>query len=253
LIALSSPALSLMPLRMAIERVAREFQAWEIVGEGLHFLPDMEKELASLLPSYDLEVSVHAPLSDVNIGGLNPRLREASNKEVLRSIEVAGRLGLGPFTLHPGFYTPLAAMDKEQAVRLTKESLRTFDLAGKEHGVTLALENMPAMHITMVTTPKMLLDMINGTELKVCWDIGHANTTGNIVEYLELRDRFANIHIHDNDGQWDQHLPIGKGKIDFPPILSSLKDYKGRFVIEARELNEAGGSQTRLKKMLAEL
>ncbi|OPY33375.1 MAG: endonuclease IV [Methanomassiliicoccales archaeon PtaU1.Bin124] len=253
MIALSSPALSLMPLAEAIELVARDFKAWEIVGEGKHFLPDIEKELAGSLPSYELEMSVHSPLSDINIGSLNPRLRQAALSDVLRTVECAGRLGLNPITVHPGFLTPLAYLDREGAKSATKDSLRLIEKAGKEHGVTVALENMPDMPISMITTPKALKELLDGTELSICFDIGHAHTTHNVDAYLEMHDRFANIHIHDNDGRWDQHLPIGMGSIDFPPILRRLASYKGRYVIEARELKEAPGSQQRLKRLFSEL
>jgi sugar phosphate isomerase/epimerase len=99
MIAMSSPALSLRPFQEALEFVARRFQAWEIVGEGLHFLPDVEKEFQELAPSFDLRYSAHTPLSDVNIGSLNPRMRRAALNEVLQSIAAAGRMvvrrGLG--------------------------------------------------------------------------------------------------------------------------------------------------------------
>ena len=73
MIAMSSPALSLRPFQEALEFVARRFEAWEIVGEGQHFLPDLEKEFLELTPSFNLRYSAHTPLSDVNIGSLNPQ------------------------------------------------------------------------------------------------------------------------------------------------------------------------------------
>ena len=42
MISVSSPAFSLMPLEKAIEIVAKDFRAWEIVAEGRHRLPDIE-------------------------------------------------------------------------------------------------------------------------------------------------------------------------------------------------------------------
>jgi sugar phosphate isomerase/epimerase len=253
MIAMSSPALSLKPFQEALEFVARRFQAWEIVGEGLHFLPDIEKEFLELTPSYSMRFSAHTPLSDVNIGSLNPRMRQAALNEVLRSIEAAGRLGITPFTIHPGFLTPLGQLNKEGAWNATRASLLEAEKAAKDAGVTLALENMPNMPISMLTNPDDLMCMIEGTEVRVCLDIGHAHTTNNVKDYLPYWRRFANIHIHDNDGRHDQHMAIGDGTIDFPPILHRLKGYEGNFVIEARKIEGAEISRMRLEKMLSAL
>ncbi|MEI6796067.1 MAG: sugar phosphate isomerase/epimerase family protein [Methanomassiliicoccales archaeon] len=251
MIAMSSPALSLRPFQEALEFVARRFPAWEIVGEGQHFLPDIEKEFLELTPSFDLRYSAHTPLSDVNIGSLNPRMRRAALNEVLQSIAAAGRMGITPFTVHPGFITPLGQLNKEGAWNATRASLEEAEKAAREAGVTLALENMPNMPISMLTNPDDLMRMLEGTELRVCWDIGHAHTTNNIKEYLPYWRRFANVHIHDNDGRHDQHLPLGEGSIDFPPILQRLKGYEGNFVIEARKVEGAEVSRLRLEKMLS--
>ncbi|QLH74872.1 MAG: sugar phosphate isomerase/epimerase [Methanomassiliicoccales archaeon] len=250
-IAISSHALTRFSVEESLAFVAPRFKGWEIVGEGGHHLPDIEPALRALLPSYDLKVSVHTPLSDVNIGSLNPRMRDQAMKEVISSIEVAGRLGFGPFTLHPGFYTPLGMVDREEARHVTIASIKAIDKVAKENSVTVALENMPDMPISMVKTPDELLSMIEGTEMKVCLDIGHANTTRNIHEYLGLKDLIVNIHIHDNMGKYDQHLPIGDGNIDFAPIISKLSSYKGRYVIEARRLEDASTSKERLNDLLS--
>jgi|WetSurMetagenome_2_1015567.scaffolds.fasta_scaffold44437_2 sugar phosphate isomerase/epimerase len=250
MIALSSPALSLLSVDKALEIVARGFKAWEIVGEGRHFLPSIMSDLESGLPSYDLECSVHAPLSDVNIGSLNPRMREVAMRELLETIECTGALGLGPLTVHPGFYTPLGQLDKEGARHKTREALKVIEGAAQEHGVTVAVENMPAMPISMATTPSALLDLLEGTELGICFDIGHANTTHNIEDYLPLLPRFRNIHVHDNHGEFDQHLVIGEGNVPFSHILPKLKGYGGRFVIEARHVDSATTSRDRLQDLL---
>jgi sugar phosphate isomerase/epimerase len=196
---------------------------------------------------------VHTPLSDVNIGSLNPRMYKAALDEVLRSIECAGRLGFDPFTVHPGFYTPLAMVDKRRAIEATRSSLRTIEKVAAENGVIVALENMPEMPMSMAKTPETLLELLDGTDLKICLDIGHANTTKNIIDFLDLLDRIANIHIHDNDGISDQHLPIGNGNIDFDDLMPRLSGYDGRYVIEARKLDDGTLSKARLEALLLKI
>ncbi|MDR0791374.1 MAG: sugar phosphate isomerase/epimerase, partial [Methanomassiliicoccaceae archaeon] len=94
-------------------------------------------------------------------------------------------------------------------------------------------------------------DLVDGTEVKVCFDIGHANTMSQIDEMMDLlSDRIKNIHIHDNNGDNDDHMTIGDGRIDFPPILKRLSKYNGKYIIESRSLGSAVISRDRLKGML---
>ena len=37
-------------------------------------------------------------------------------------------------------------------------------------------------------------------------------------------DRIGHVHVSDNFGKEDNHLPIGTGTIDFPKIIKALKD-----------------------------
>jgi sugar phosphate isomerase/epimerase len=250
MIAVSSPVYSLMPLEKAIGTVARDFSAWEIVGEGRHRLPEIEKSFIEISGSYDLEYSVHAPLSDINIGSLNPSLREASLNEVLLAIGCCRRMGVDLITVHPGFISPLGQLHRESVMRETRRSIREIDRSSSENGVTVALENMPRMPITTCTEPVELFSLVEGTSLLICFDIGHAHTNGNIDDFVKHWSRFANVHIHDNDGSSDQHLAIGEGKIDFHHVLSAMSGYERRYVIEAREIESAPLSLERLKKLL---
>lgn len=250
MISVSSPAFSLMPFDQAIEAVAKNFRAWEIVAEGMHRLESIEKSFIEMSRSYDLEYSVHAPLSDINIGSLNPAMRDASLKEVLLAIESCGRMGIDLITFHPGFISPLGQLDRAAVMRETRRSIHEIDRAASEHGVVAALENMPRMPFTTCTEPVELFSLVEGTSLGICFDIGHAHTNGNIDDFVKHVSRFANVHIHDNDGSSDQHLTIGEGRIDFKHVLSAMDGYQRRYVIEARKIEGATLSAERLKKLL---
>jgi sugar phosphate isomerase/epimerase len=253
LIAISSPHLSRWDFPYAIGKVAEHYQAWEIVAEGKHFLRDIRDIFLELSPSYDLEYSVHAPLSDVNIGAINPRMRTAALGEVLEALDIAHRMNIDLMTVHPGFMSPLAVLDRDTAVQATKESLKAIDARGKDLGVRIALENMPEMPVSMAKVPEELLEFMEGTELGVCFDIGHANTVGNIPDFLSIKERFINMHVHDNVGDRDRHMVIGEGNIDFRKWLGAFRPYRGRYVIEARELERSLVSRDRLRSVLASL
>jgi sugar phosphate isomerase/epimerase len=147
--------------------------------------------------------------------------------------------------------TPLAFVSKDRVKEITRESLRRLEAFSQELGVKVALENMPRSPFSMATTPEALLELMDGIDVGFCLDVGHANTNGNLKEFVKLKGRIVNLHVHDNKGQTDEHLPIGGGTVDFPWLLRSLADYKGRYVIESRAVDDAILSRDRLKDLLA--
>jgi len=251
-ISVSSPVFSLLDFEMALGFVSNEFDSWEIVGEGRHFLPTIEKQFLDAASSYNLKFSAHAPLSDINIGSLNPRMREASVRELTNGLYAAGRLGISVYTVHPGFYSPLGLLDKPSVFEKTRDSLRQIEAASRDAGVRVALENMPSMGaMTMGRTPEELFPLLDGLDMDICFDVGHANTTGSIDSWLQHKRRFANVHVHDNLGDRDAHLPVGEGNIDFKHVLEALSGYQGNLVLEARSLDEAVISRDRVRNLLA--
>ena len=38
-------------------------------------------------------------------------------------------------------------------------------------------------------------------------------------------DRLVHIHMHDNHGIQDEHLPLGEGKMDVRKVVKLLKEY----------------------------
>ena len=250
MISVSSPAFSFMSLDKAIETVAKDFRAWEIVAEGRHRLPDIEERFMEISGSYDLEYSVHAPLSDINIGSLNPSMREASLKEILLAIESCGRLGIDLITVHPGFITPLGQLDHEAVMKETRRSLRRSTRQLRRTAWSLHWRTCPGCRSRRAPDRANCSPCWKGRRCSVCFDIGHAHTNGNIDDFVKHVPLFANVHIHDNNGKSDQHLAIGEGKIDFDHVLSLMAGYRHRYVIEARKIESAPLSMARLKKLL---
>ena len=63
--------------------------------------------------------------------------------------------------------------------------------------------------------------------------------------------RIKNIHIHDNNGDKDEHLTIGTGSIDFCKVLKKLKFYDRNYVIESKNYDSAAESQSVLGPWLS--
>jgi sugar phosphate isomerase/epimerase len=251
LIGISSTSFCTYRVEDVLEEVSKEFELWEIFSEAEHYVQNISGILAAMAPSYNLKYSVHAPICDNNIASLNERMREASVLDLLSLVESALSLGITTITVHPGIYSFVAPDMAEKSVIAAKKSLRSLDRIMAEYGIKVAVENMPNLDFMLGSTPQELADLVEGTELGVCFDIGHANTVGDIDGFIELLgDRFVNLHIHDNQGERDDHMVLGEGNIDFPATIKKLSSYKGNYIIESRDFPSGLESRDILSQML---
>jgi len=251
MIGVSSTMFCTESIEDTLAKVSKEFGHWEIVSEGEHYLPLVMRRLEAVVPSYKIKFSIHAPITDVNIAALSDRMREAATMEIIASMEQAIQLNANMITFHPGFQSMVTPGTEVKAREKAKRSVRTIDRLMKEFGLTAAIENMPSLRFMIGTGAKELAEMVDGTDMRLCFDIGHANTVGQIDEIIDLLgDRIKNVHIHDNNGNNDDHMTIGDGQIDFKRVLKKLSGYKGDHIIESRTLESAVISRDRLKKML---
>lgn len=155
-------------------------------------------------------------------------------------------------TVHPGLTSMSVPGLEERAVARAKESLRVMDRVVREYDLIVAIENMPAFPFFLGRTAEQLADIVDGTDLGICFDIGHANTMGQIDAMIDtFGDRIVNIHIHDNHGETDEHLTIGDGDIDFAHVIRRMSGYRGNWIIESKSMGSAVQSLPRLQKMLS--
>lgn len=245
MIGISCTGFSAEPPQKWLDRIVGNFDLWEIFSEADHSISNHIGEFKDLLPSYDLCYSVHAPICDINVASISDAVREASVSEILNTMKAANELGIDKITVHPGLSSMAVHGLEDRYIECARQSMKIIDKASAEYGVNVAVENMPEMFFFLGRTAEELNMIVEGTDLGICFDIGHANTTGQIDAMVDtFGDRIINIHIHDNDGKKDQHLTIGDGNIDFDHILSRLENYEGNFVIESKTFESAVDSQS---------
>ncbi len=254
MILVSSPSFSLKSFDEIFKKISERFDGWEIVAEGRHFLPLIKERLVEIKSSYDFNFSIHAPLSDINIASLNPTIRKISTEQIIEAIEIASELDIKTVTMHPGHLSPLGFHDPKKVQQINEESIHRLGKYAVDHGIVLCLENMPNMTITLCRSAEQLLRIIADTDIKICFDVGHANTTNQIDEFLSCANFFANVHLHDNDGTGDKHQTIGDGNIEFNHVISTLHGrYNGNYVIEMRNLEDAVKSKGILEAILKDI
>jgi sugar phosphate isomerase/epimerase len=219
------------------------FQGWEIVDEGLQKMEgELKERVRELHKTTNLIFSLHTPLSDINIASVNERMREESLRQVKESIENTYEFIDDICVVHPGFFSPLSVQMPETAVQKAINSLATLCEFAADRGLRIAVENLTSANMLMGRYPDELVQLVRGANmdnLGVCLDIGHANTTKKLDEFLSITAQAEDmeiIHMHasDNFGEQDLHLPLGEGNLDWKKVLNGINNngYAGLVVLE---------------------
>lgn len=181
--------------------------------------------LIAQLKQLPLTYTLHPAAWDINLTAEMKILREAAYRHHLDALRLAAQLGAGQLVLHPGFSTS-PAFSKPQARQRAADITGRLAVEAKALGVALAFENVGYNGQSLYTQQEFehALDPIDA-QVSYLIDLGHAHINGWDLPALirKLGPRLCAVHIHDNDGLKDQHLPIGKGTIDWQPVLAEMK------------------------------
>lgn len=254
-IGIGCPRFALRDPGETLKRLDGRIARWEMLAEDRCSLPGAGDRLAELLPSYDIELQVHMPFSDLNIASVNPAVREFAVRTLEDTIRAGAGLGVRLFTVHPGWVSAMGRLMRDTSVDNNTGSLRRLAKLADEVDVRLALENMPYPSFTLCNRADEIKEALDDVGMPgrvgFCLDVGHANVSGQTRDLLKLKDRLFNMHIHDNDGRRDQHLILGEGTVDYAGILARvLPAYKGSLVIEGQGTDHVCESQARLEEYL---
>lgn len=206
---ISSFCLHAEPLAPALDRLSAITDYVEVMDEGLHFLED-----ASLLESYSLTYSIHAPSRGTNLASLLEPIRRASVEVIGECFAIAAEVD-ADVVVHPGYFAWEEEQKEAEAqfVR-SREELRRL---GAELSVEFSFENMGNWPYFLLKTPSEL-SLIG--DCRFALDVGHAHQNHCLAEFLPAPA--AHYHLHDNDGSQDTHDPVGSGTIDFAPVMAAV-------------------------------
>ncbi len=143
--------------------------------------------------------------------------REAGVALVANRIAMTARLGGDVIIMHTG-NEPRAETDRARFWTQLGRSLDALEPVARDHGVRIAIENTNDFPIIR----RLLAD--HGPDyLGLCYDCGHGNMLPDgLGELEELKDRLIAVHLHDNDGQGDQHLPPFTATVDWEGLAKIM-------------------------------
>ncbi|MDV3103648.1 sugar phosphate isomerase/epimerase family protein [Thermococcus waiotapuensis] len=188
---------------------------WETLGnlEGLGF-----------------DFTLHAPTSDGRNVSLNLGVYTRTNISVMENVfRIASALNAEDIIIHGGDIRG----DYHRAFMNTLRQFREIEALARDYGVRLLVENLTGGRIGAF--PHELIPFI-GENSAVCLDVGHAFLTamryGLPLQEFDVLSRSAReFHVHDNNGERDEHLPPGEGMIGVRYILRMIENFRPENVV----------------------
>ncbi len=228
--AMNNPLSPLMEEIDAIGNLGFDYLELTLDSPNAHYtaISQQRDEILARLADYEMGLVCHLP-TFVYMADLTQSIRRASVEETIRSAEAAAALNAELAVLHPPILNGLGRIAIEMAMDYGYESLSAAVERGKQLGLNLCVENMSPSFGAFSGAEDFDEIFSRFPDLRMTIDIGHANIDGRrgkkAIELIErYADRLGHIHISDNRGRDDDHLPIGAGNIRFPKVLRALKD-----------------------------
>ena len=182
------------------------------------------RQAARILKREKINLSVHAPFCDLSPGAFDGLVRKASLKRLEEALRIARYFEPRVVVFHSGYHPGYHRERQEKWLELAREGLETLIPLAEKWNLKLALENVFEPGPELLTR---IVEEISSPLLGYCFDAGHAYAfaKSSWKPWLtSFEKRLFEIHVHDNDGTWDDHLPPGKGRIPFREIFSFLAE-----------------------------
>ena len=142
--------------------------------------------------------------------------RLAGVELVKNRIEMAARLGGDAIVMHFPRRESGSAEANSPAWAQLHKSLAALEPFARQHQVRIALENGFEDDFVDI---RQLFAEYDPAFLGLCYDSGHGNLGDQGLDHLEsVKDRLLCIHLHDNDGNSDQHRLPFSGTVDWPRL-----------------------------------
>lgn len=197
----------------------------EIGLEGLCLYEEPEKEfkkIAAILADNNLSCTLHAPFFDLAPGALDPEILEVSRNKLRRAFALIEIFKPKSIVCHLNFETNKQGYKWEGWKPSALETWKELAQIAAKSGCLLMLEN------TYETSPdahRTILSEMNSAKSGFCLDVGHLMSFSRTPwqDWLPaLSPWLGQLHLHDNNGEGDQHLGLGLGNFDFPALFEFL-------------------------------
>jgi sugar phosphate isomerase/epimerase len=218
-----------IPFKMLYDSYLDRFLGYElnpeigIDAEALELFDFSDfQRIAEKLQARDLSITLHGPFIDLSAGSSDPAIKAVTRNRFEQLLKLVPVFRPRAVVCHAGYDWKRYGYAREEWI---ESSLDTWSwLAGSlvEQGSRLMLENVYEDEPRDIG---IFLERLESRKVGFCLDAGHLFAFGNgkLETWLKaLGPYIGQLHLHDNHGSNDEHLPLGQGGIDFKHLFNHL-------------------------------
>ncbi len=214
-----------------------------------HVPRDLINEAKDILYNHGMEISVHAPFHELNIAAFYAGIREESIRAIKKSVDLSEQLKSKTLIVHNGKFTfkitPENNITNNNILTKTQwnhniDSLRSINDYANSKDITICLENIGIDPNSIDRCFEDLLEIREkvGNSLRFTLDMGHARLVDGAEKGIRLLgDSIYHIHLTDNHGEHDDHLPLGDGNYDYSTYVNFLRDFPHLIILEVVDIS----------------
>ncbi len=161
----------------------------------------------------------HAPFNDIWPGARDEEIRRVTVHRLRQAVSFAPLFRPLGIVMHGGYSDWLFDFDADAWLAEAGRTFSDVAEAAERAGVDIFVENI------FDEVPDHLLRLraaVGSKRIGFCFDAGHAALFSRLParQWLEaFGPNLKELHLHDNHGLRDDHLPVGEGSIDFREVL----------------------------------
>jgi sugar phosphate isomerase/epimerase len=247
--------------------VRHGFQGIEL--SSYHFWPERltsaeSDRIRSAVKQHELHLAIHARHRGISFGTHDAALRRRFVDELQATVRFAADLGGDVVVAHVGEIVPPAnhphipeTILRQEAFELARDSFAQCAPVAAACGVRICVENVQLRATEIITSFSdhlRLVDSIGHAAVVCALDTGHAHVNGGIQACIQaFGPRLQHIHLHDNHGDKDEHLEVGKGAIRFGEFAPFLQQFGDLISLETRSPTDPHGAVLRSREDIERL
>lgn len=157
---------------------------------------------------------IHAPAgAEKNWYSTIEYQRQAGVEIIKNRVEMSMALGGSVIVVH----TPPMSPANRGAWGQLRKSLDELEEYCVAKSIRIAVENRSNDKFLGI---RELFSEYGPDFLGLCYDSGHGNIGGMGLQHLDsVKERLISLHLHDNDGNSDQHRPVFSGTVDWGELV----------------------------------
>jgi sugar phosphate isomerase/epimerase len=183
-------------------------------------------EKARFLEKEGLRCTLHAPFGDISPGARDRRILQASRDKLRRCFDLVEIFKPCSVVCHLTYEEHKHSYHLNEWLNNSVATWKELIGIADEHSTPIMFENTYESDPTIHT---LVLESLRSPYARFCLDTGHLMAFAHSPwqDWLPAMEKWlGQIHLHDNHGQRDEHLPVGAGNFDFNGLFTYLKQHK---------------------------